>query len=358
MMKLKKCIFLIIILITCFIHVDIYAGNNPDYKEKLNAVLDEPRIFFEPEKVERILLKNFHDTRGFDLRAASETYDILSKRNDGYMSVDDLFYICVKAMGQSGLDKNGKFNQNWQKTAWVRCKNSFILPLLDLVDEEMFIDESVVEVYDGTRFYQKCTDPAYAKPEEDVLNMVCTTGKYKDIDPAFEKAMITKFRLEGGCKDVHDKNGMTCFGVASKWNKEVSEKYPNFTRADAEKIAHDRYYTQYKIDALPDAIRGDVFMALWGTGNSEKSIGLLQDILGVKRNKIVDIDTVQAAERYRGNLRKRFLKARWELQKDNDDFSNGWAKAFMVYIKNGCHTKTETPLLRTRETMDECKKYL
>ena len=346
---MKKYIILIFSLIVCLIHIDVYAGNRPDYKTPLTKILNEPRIYFEPEKVETMLERSFADPLAFNLKSAVSAYDALVVENQGYMSVDDLFYVCLAATNNANIRKT---RSDWHDYMWDYCKYGFILPLIKLSEEEVFIDESVVELYDGTKFNQECTEPRWASKEEDVLNMVCTTGKYKDLDPAFEKAMITKFRLEGGCKDVHDGNGMTCFGVASKY-------YPNVkTRADAEEIAHTDFYTKHDIDKLPDAIRGDVFMALWGTGKPSKSIGLLQIILGVEKTNKVDEATISAARKYKGNLRKRFLKARWELQKDNGTFSNGWAKAFLTYLKNGCHSRTETPLLRTKETMDECKKHL
>lgn len=348
---MKKLFCLFIVLINIFANVNSYAV--PDYKSKLNTILDEPRIFFEPEKVESMLQKSFADPLAFDLDAAVKAYDELTKENGGYMSVDDLFYVCLVATHEENVKKERK---DWKSYTWDYCKYTFILPLIKLSEEEIFIDENVVEVYDGTIFYKGCTEPAVATEEEDVLNMVCTTGKYKDIDPAFEKAMITTFRLEGGCANVRDGNGMTCYGIGSASHPEVLNK--NFSRADAERIAYNDYYKNLNIDTLPDAIRGDVFREYFRSGKYKNTIWVLQDILGVERSSVITPETVEAARNYKGNLRKRFLKARWEKNKDNKRFSNGWAKGFLALLKNGCHTETETPLLRTQETIDECKKHL
>ena len=353
---MKKHIILIFSLIVCLIHFDVYGGNRPDYKGKLEKELTI--IFFSPELAERCFLKLYSRNREvFDVEYGAQIYNNMVQKNGGYMSVDDLFFICKStAKKWLGKDKKQDFQKHWKKYVLDACKYDFILPLVDMTEEELFIDEALIEVYDGTAFDKKCTEPAYAEQNEGAINMVCTTGEHRDSDPAFEKAMITKFRLEGGCKDVHDGNGLTCFGVASAYYPQVKE--PTFTRADAEDIAYTDFYTKHNINKLPDAIRGDVFMALWGTGKTWKSIGLLQDILGVRKTNTVDTATIKAAQNYKGNLRKRFLKARWENMKDDGRFSDGWAKAFLTYLKNGCHSRTETPLLRTKETMDECKKHL
>ena len=324
-----------------------------DYKKPLEqAFQDEPRVFFESDTVISAMTDAFSD-QPYDIYKAAAAYDELVKQNSGYMSVEDLFYVCL--FGHEDFEEHGP---DWQKNMWAECKEHWIEPLIDKTEDTLFINDEIVEVYDGTKFNESCTDSEYAD-DRSILNMVCTTGKYAESDPAFDKAMITKFRIEGGCADVGDGNNVTCYGLASKYYPQVLRKDPPFSRAEAEEIAHEKYYKKHKIDKLPDAIRGDVFMALWGTGQPKKSIGLLQKVLGVPQTNKVDEETIAAARDWHGtNLRRKFLKARWQSMKNNGTFSNGWAKAFLKYMRNGCHTVPKKPLYRTPQTVAECAKHL
>ena len=317
-----------------------------DYKPALQAELnsEEARITFDSFVVEDTIQTSFSDPRWFDRRKAAATYDKFAKENNGALSLSELFYVCLSAYNIS------------QGVTWEDCKSIFILPLLKNADELSFIDEEVEEVYNGNIHGMPCT-PSETFDSKEIPNMICTTGKHADSDPAFEKAMTTKFRTEGGCKNVGDGNGITCYGVGGKYHPEVYRKNPPFTRAEAEEIAYRDYYTKYNIQRLPDAIRGDVFMALWGSGKAKSSIGLLQQVLGINQTNKIDDETLSAARNYKGNLRKAFLKARWKKMQDNDGFSNGWAKAFIAYLKNGCHTVPKQPLYRTKETTDLCEQH-
>lgn len=325
-----------------------------DYKSRLESVLDErPRIFFEPEIAEYILQTSFLGLE-YDTKRAAKIYDEIAGANGGGMSVDDLFFVCMVAHKMSQKEM---FSKDERRKIWPVCVQEFIAPLLSTAKDTAIMDDYLVEFYDGTLQNQPCTPP---QVDSTVLNMICTSGKYS-FDPAFEKAMITKFRTEGGCANVQDGNGTTCFGVAGRYYPQVYRTDPPFTRAEAEDIAYENYYKKYDIDRLPDAIRGDVFMALWGTGKPGTSIGLLQNVLGVPETNKVDDATIMAARNYnggKGNLRKKFLKARWARMKNNNNFSNGWAKAFLVYMKNGCHTITTDPLERNAETVAECDNHL
>lgn len=197
---------------------------------------------------------------------------------------------------------------------------------------------TVIEpAYDGTRIGMPCTKPSARAGE--FTNEILTTGRYASVSPAFEKAMITKFRTEGECVDhPADSGGYTCYGVSSKYFPEAKE--PGFTRADAEDIAWNHFFRKYHMDKLPDAISGDVFMALWGTGSKDKSVGLLQHILGVSETGFVNDETITAAKNYRGDLRTKFLDARKKnfLKSRNSTFLQGWLNALDVYRANGCHT--------------------
>jgi hypothetical protein len=354
---MKKYICFFLICFTAGFNISAFAQQKRDFKTELEGVLVEDRLAFDPVLVEDTLTTAFNDPHQYDLEMAATTYDELSERNKGYMSLEELFYVCLRAFRERPDDP------------WSVCKQQFILPLLTISDELSFIDDAIIEAYDGHAFNQQCTPPAWDM-EKLAPNIVCTTGRFESSDPAFEKAMITKFRTEGGCTDIQ-KDGChrTCYGVCSgnvgrdgkyrvyneKLENDWRHKTNTFTRQDAEDYGYDMY-TKNKIYLLPDAIRGDVFMALWGTGQPRRSIGLLQQVLGVQQTNKVDDETIMAASNYNnGNLRKKFLKARWQQMKDNGSFSNGWARGFMVYLKNGCHTVSPVPLYRNAQTMAGCK---
>lgn len=353
MKKLKFFAFFVLGLVTwCG---SVYAAKKrTDYRPRVEKALedDSPRIFFEPELVEPILAMAYAVNPEYNFKHAARVYDQISASNDGEMALDDLFFVCMIA---HQIPRQDMFDIEKRREMWPICVQEFIRPLLSTAQETAILDDNLTELYDGTIQDQPCT-PSEKDDTRSVLNMLCTSGKHS-FDPAFEKAMDTKFRTEGGCADVGDGNGITCYGLSSRWNKEVLE--PGFSRAMAEDIAYKRYYKNYNIDKLPDAIRGDVFMALWGTGSAKASIGLLQNVLDVPRTNKVDEATITAARNYNGrNLRKQFLKARWTRMKTNGTFSNGWAKAFLIYLKNGCHTVTSDPLERNAQTVAECKKHL
>jgi hypothetical protein len=335
---MRKIIFFCLMI--CFTtNVNAY-----DYKPGLENALIENRVAFDPMVVEDTIRASFWNRDLYDMKKAAQTYDMIAARNNGYVSLEELFYVCLKAFKVSPTNP------------WYACQNTFIIPLAMNANDTSFIDDVIVEAYDGHAFDKWCWAPE-TDTEGLAPNAICTTGRYEKIDPIFEKAMITKFRTEGGCAYVKDGNGKTCYGVAGRYHPAVYRTNPPFTRADAEDIAYNEYYKKHGIYKLPDAIRGDVFMAFWGTGDAEKSVGLLQEILGVEKTNRVNEETIQAAANFTdGNLRKKFLKARWNSMKNSNKFSNGWAKAFQVYLKNGCHTVPKKPLNRNAQTMAECPK--
>ena len=80
-------------------------------------------------------------------------------------------------------------------------------------------------------------------------------------------------------------------------------------------------------------------MALWGTGSKYASIGLLQQLLGVKQTGVVNQETIDAAVNYQGDLRTKYLDARENRARHGQsDFRQGWLNAIEVYRANGCHT--------------------
>ncbi|MCL1902659.1 MAG: hypothetical protein FWG18_03480, partial [Alphaproteobacteria bacterium] len=165
--------------------------------------------------------------------------------------------------------------------------------------------------YDGRIYGGMCTPSAQSRI---FANRNFTTGQYAQSDAPFDKAMNTIFRAEGGYSNHPlDSGGETKYGISRAANPNVDIK--NITRADAERIAYDRYYKKYGIDKLPDAIRGDVFHAGWGTG-PRVAIKQFQEILGVPKTGSVDTATISAAQNYSGDLRGRYVERHRQYLRD------------------------------------------
>ena len=200
---------------------------------------------------------------------------------------------------------------------------------------------------DYTAHNSHCTMP---QRSDHFSNKILTSGQYKMSDPAFEKAMITTFRAEGGCvNDPNDSGGHTCYGISQKNNPEVN--VASITRADAENIAHNKYYTQYGINLLPDHIRGDVFMLGWGAG-PVTGIRRFCRFLGIPERDKIDTEVISAAQNYKGDLHNDFIDSQKQFYIDvskrgnNHIYLKGWMNRLKLKRENGCHTQTTQPLTR------------
>ncbi len=192
-----------------------------------------------------------------------------------------------------------------------------------------------------------CTQPQHSNW---FSNKILSTGKYAGIDPAFEKAIITTFRKEGDCvNDPDDSGGYTCYGISQKNNPEIDVK--NITRADAENIAYQKYYTQYGFNKLPDHIRGSVFMLGWNAG-PVVSIRRLCRVLGIPERNEIDNDIINAIHNYPGDLHNDFMDVQQKFYIDasnknnNKKYLKGWMESVRLTRENGCHTETTTPIRR------------
>lgn len=210
--------------------------------------------------------------------------------------------------------------------------------------------------------YSEFNEPVYANPKthngpctlpqrHDVFsNQIFTSGQYAKSDPAFEKTMITTFRAEGGCvNDPDDSGGYTCYGISQNNNPDVNVR--NITRADAEQIAHRKYYTQYGIEKLPDYIRSDVFTFGWGCG-PVTGIHKLCRVLGLPERNKIDDEIVNAVENYSGDLHNDYVDALQQhyiavsKKNNNQKYLNGWMNRVKLTRENSCHYKTTTPIKR------------
>lgn len=308
------------------------AKVNQEYVNKVDSLLDgydDYRRFFSYVIVEDTLEEWKRGNPDVNIDVAVQE---INRLYSGLFSVDDLFFICLIAYEKKSI------SVETIDEMWPICVKEFISPLLEKAIQTNVLDGMVLDRYDGSRFDKECTPSVHV---DGISDIICASGNYA-FDPAFEKAMITKFRSEGGCKNVGDGNGITCFGVGAKDWPVVNNC--NFSRRHAEEIGYKYYYKKHNVNLLPDAIRGDVFMGIWGTGNPVTVIGWLQDVLGVPKTGKIDETTINASKSYKGNLRKEFLRKRLTNMrglKDFERYGNGWTKGIYFYLKNGCHSISE-----------------
>ena len=193
-----------------------------------------------------------------------------------------------------------------------------------------------------------------AATDTGLSNKIYTTGKYAKIDPAFEKGLITAFRKEGTCGQIAgDAGGYTCFGIAQNYNPDIDVK--NITRADAEDIYYNRYYTKYNIDKLPDSVRADAFLLTMGAGPAR--LNILRRVVGVPEKNVkrespaVDDELVRAVENYPGDLHAAFMDAQQQFyieaaKKYQNTVLKGYMNAIKLKRENGCHVIPTTPIYR------------
>ena len=196
-------------------------------------------------------------------------------------------------------------------------------------------------------FNGPCTPPQRSKI---FVNKILTRGQYAQTDPAFEKAMITVFRTEGECSnDPDDAGGYTCYGISQKNNPEVDVR--NITRADAERIGYNKYYTKYNMNTLPDNLRGNVFMLGWASGPAT-AVKKFCKFLKIPERTKIDENIVLAATSYPGDIHNDFLddQQNWYIQVskkgNNKKFLKGWMNRVQLMRENGCHTETTDPITR------------
>lgn len=207
-----------------------------------------------------------------------------------------------------------------------------------------------------------CTPP---QRSQFFSNEIKTTGRYAQSDPAFEKAMITLFRVEGGY-NPDDNGSPSNMGIRQKDNPDVDIK--NLTHADVENIAHKKYYSNYNINNLPTTTRGNVFLQTYNSGPS--ALKRFRRFLGLKESvaKLTD-DDIAAAKNYSGDIHNDFLdkelefyqklsekaikdkKGNYQYDKNGNIITykiylNSWIKRIKILRENGCHTPTTDPIYR------------
>ena len=190
-----------------------------------------------------------------------------------------------------------------------------------------------------------CTPPQRSKV---FLNKILTSGQYRQSDPAFEKTMITTFRAEGDCGNhPNDSGGYTCYGISQNNNPEIDVR--KITRADAENIAHRKYYAAHGIDKLPDYLRSDVFTFGWASG-PVTAVRNLCRVLGIPERNKIDSEIVMAVENYNGDLHNDYVDAMQQYfikcaeKPKNKVFLTGWMNRVKLTRENSCHYPTTDPI--------------
>ncbi len=181
-------------------------------------------------------------------------------------------------------------------------------------------------------------------------NKVLTTGKYENINPAFEKSLITIFRKEGRCGTVaNDPCGYTCYGIGS--SPKCAGVVIN-SRAEAEDFYYERFWKKYKIYKLPDVISTDILIACMASGPGT-ALAQFRRFLGLEsKSSAVDDEMVNAVKSYQGDIHNQWMDVRNEFLQDiakkryNGSVSRGYANAIEIKRKNGCHVKPTEPLYR------------
>ncbi len=182
-------------------------------------------------------------------------------------------------------------------------------------------------------------------------NTVLTSGQYEQVSPAFEKALITLFRKEGGCGTIpNDPCGYTCYGLGSGpkcMNMDVSK----LTRKDAETVYYDRFWNKYHFERLPDVISGELFLSAAGAGVCT-SIQQFREFLGLNKNCKIDDELVAAAKNYNGDILNDWLDVRKQFlinvsqRRYANSVLTGWLNGVEFRRENGCHVVPNEPLYR------------
>jgi len=176
-----------------------------------------------------------------------------------------------------------------------------------------------------------------------------TSHRYDASNPVFAKAMFTLMRVERPeCHDFKGKyGGMTCYGYASVFNKDIN--VTKLTLTEAEDRTFKMFYKDTGIYKLPDHIMGDVMHASFWRGTA-KGVKSLYTVLGVscKRCSVVSDDLVAAAKNYRGDLHNKYWDHVWtEMQsyKSNRKYLKPFAERIKLVRKNGCHSPSKNPIV-------------
>ena len=318
-------------------------------------------MFFDENIAEALLEKHFGD---YNLDDASAKYDELASAKDGYLSAQDFYWICKAGWIAPGWQRIAEgikylvFGVNDNSDLWTRCKDTFAK---EMIEHVRIIQDIVYKtaIVDYNTFNQQCTPPLTYAATKDVRDIYCSAHKHDNDDPAFEKAWVTRLRIEGAtCRNLNDGQNLTCFGIGAKGHPLVDEK-EDFSIWDAYDIAYNDYYKNWNFQKLPDSLRGDFFMIAFHSGNALGTTKRVKRIVGMNAdNGQVNDELVEKIKNYTGHdLRHQIYVKYWEWLQTTTNASkyrDGWAKALMLTMENSCHSPT--PEDRALEENDKTKK--
>lgn len=287
----------------------------------------ENAILFDPSIAEVVLPEHFE---GQNLNNAIALYEELASKNQGYLSARNLMSICLAGHGSFSINN------------FFSCKNNFIKDMIEYTRDAQPV--YTIGLADYNSFNQSCT-PAISYPDGRVTDLYCPPSNKYDNDPAFQKAWAIQLRIEAPvCADVGDGAGITCFGVTERYFKD-SVNNPEFSIYDAQDIAYNNFYKNYKFNQLPDALRGDFFSSAFnqGYGTAKELVKAMQAIVGTEADGYLGPKTFQAIKNYKGpDLRQQITAKRWALHKSAngfDTYGKGWAVQDMTVLEHGCQYK-------------------
>ena len=202
----------------------------------------------------------------------------------------------------------------------------------------------------------QCTAPQ--KGSDYFCNDICTSGKYADTNPAFEKAMITLFRLEGPY--ISNETETSNYGITQavlddarrRFFSNLPNEVINLTREQAEDITYKTFYEQY-YEKLPDFIMGDVLIFGYNTGagtGAKIFCNTLQNqFADLQCNTTITDEQIEKLSLYQGDFREDFFTKCEAYYKGLSTFStygNAWLNRIVLTRTNGCHSETTDPLAR------------
>lgn len=193
-----------------------------------------------------------------------------------------------------------------------------------------------------------CYPPARDK---NFPNKIYTTGKHEKDSPAFEKALITLFRKEGGCGTIkNDPCGYTCYGIGSS---PYCAGVLVHNRAEAEEVYYNRYWKKHHLDRLPDVISGDIFLAGVGSG-TQTAIQRFSTFLGIKKTLSINNEMIRAVNNYNGDIHNDWMDYRDQWLQESarkrygGSVSRGYKNGITLKRKNGCHVRPAPSEVLTR----------
>ncbi|QDP68083.1 MAG: putative glycosyl hydrolase [Prokaryotic dsDNA virus sp.] len=146
----------------------------------------------------------------------------------------------------------------------------------------------------------------------------------------FEEAVDVVLKHEGGYNfDYRDPGGETNYGISKRAYPELDIK--SLTKGHAKYLYERDYWVKLKCSGLPSSVRLIVFDCGVNQGVNFATRSL-QECLKVKVDGIIGPITLEAAEKFKGNLLEDFALKRLERYFSNrnfDIYGKGWLRRLL-----------------------------